>query len=1422
MHQTRTWQTLLLLFIPLLFLSYTHALHESDVGVVDWHKSHAGVPAVSSSTTAPKFHRVGGKNSQSVIISATESNTLAAWNAVNGSVVVASLSGPGGANLRLFNVLNGDLLLEKQSHTPASGLLAEPPHLGSYVAFGNDTMGVGTSDLFVLTNGQTVSHYIGRDRKWTWNSEDQTSLVIYTNLFVTSQAIYVIGLAKSFASYTLHVTAISPATGEQISSSNIPSSIGGGPDDLFSMMSPTGDPYVLWLEQNTIKYFPLTPSLAGKPKSFKSASYHKLTDVGLNSYGFLLATKIDQTDQALKLVGNGDLQVAWEFEGSAPTENNSKSSYAGGFDKEGRPYVGRLYWSYFLERASAELFAPHLSDGRGLIAGFSFNLDKDQHGKIAHVTMDFANPNMYQVLGRLFVTTSAGTVELYQQDKLQWSRDESLAEITNAEFVELPERVLATAEGNEPFLARLERQIKEAKDFPNYLVHFVKRFATGSYESATSSAAPKNQKRKGEGDGGLHRDAFGFRQVIVLSTKRGKVVGVDSSNGEVLWSRLLGLGLGAAAKRDQEGAGAWVRPVKTFLVKAVGEATGTGGNMEGAEVVVVAERGTASGSDGEIVVYHLNALTGENATKAWRKPGPLRGTKVASGSVTESYLLKSPSGGKVVVVLDDKLKVHLYPDTPESRSAFTASASSLSVPLRLRAETIGQHRIVGHQFLQDSDTAVPTWTFSLPDGEDIQSIIPPTRGSIASLGKVLGNRTTLYKYLNEHLFVVLTAPHSQSQSFGSTTRTSGCGIYLVDGVKGSTVYHASVPTSTGGTGGGCDVKAVLTENWLVYHYFDEDYQGAGPGQTKGYRMVSVELYEGQGVDDKTRSSELTSYSEKTLDVKAIERSFVYSHGISAIATTKTKFGITSRDVIVANNNNKIHSISRRLLDPRRPNRKPTSEEAEEFLVQYDPLLPDDPRQVLSHNYKISRVEKIVTAPALLESTSLVFVYGLDLFLTRVAPSKTFDVLSESFNKTQLVLTVAALALAILFAKPAVNRKKLRERWYSYELLSSSTTNPLSLILTMQMLFQYWLFISSTILALRHSRADEITCTQNTTLTTVEDLISCFDSYTVPEEFYNEQTYASAQPTPAEEDAWEEVISAVLNGNGNGNCSDVQIPDVLEGVYAVSSFGGFCVLHERKAQPNPDPEGGPIFVRGWGTLVVPNSSSDSGVPRPGVHLSAPHPQYDLFTPEQAGALFEGVGARSLLVAGRSRLALLNATTCVQPGSGTTGTVYYVTDPAHNDKEPFVTASKAIWKWQQTQGGCPSSSCAFIQMHGKGASSCPTDTAFISTGLGRSESSIAWYTDDVDRPVKRIQKNIRQAEPSWNVSLPSDSNCSLVATTNVFGRFINGVPENMVCEQAANASLATGAFVHIEQASVSRQPAAYNAWITALNESFPVNV
>lgn len=68
-------------------------------------------------------------------------------------------------------------------------------------------------------------------------------------------------------------------------------------------------------------------------------------------------------------------------------------------------------------------------------------------------------------------------------------------------------------------------------------------------------------------------------------------------------------------------------------------------------------------------------------------------------------------------------------------------------------------------------------------------------------------------------------------------------------------------------------------------------------------------------------------------------------------------------------------LPRAFLDPRRPI-KPTQEHAEEGLIPYVPELPIPSEAMINYNQTIMAVKGIETSPTALESTSLVFAYGL--------------------------------------------------------------------------------------------------------------------------------------------------------------------------------------------------------------------------------------------------------------------------------------------------------------------------------------------------------------------------------------------------------------------------------------------------------------
>ena len=173
--------------------------------------------------------------------------------------------------------------------------------------------------------------------------------------------------------------------------------------------------------------------------------------------------------------------------------------------------------------------------------------------------------------------------------------------------------------------------------------------------------------------------------------------------------------------------------------------------------------------------------------------------------------------------------------------------------------------------------------------------------------------------------------------------------------------------------------------------------------------------------------------------------------------------------------------------------------------------------------------------------------------------------------------------------------------------------------------------------------------------TLERLTECLEEFIVPRGFYDRVSYNAAQPDISQRAAWSSVISSLLHIDGN--CSSIQVPDSLKGIYDVVTFtentgASFCVFFELTADCH-------AYRKGWGAMIVP--ARREAVSRD-VHISAPHPGFDVGTPAQAAYIFKATGSKSLLIAGRTRTAFLNPSPCISTGS-LSG--YYETDPAHNN-------------------------------------------------------------------------------------------------------------------------------------------------------------
>ena len=317
-------------------------------------------------------------------------------------------------------------------------------------------------------------------------------------------------------------------------------------------------------------------------------------------------------------------------------------------------------------------------------------------------------------------------------------------------------------------------------------------------------------------------------------------------------------------------------------------------------------------------------------------------------------------------------------------------------------------------FMEGQPTSEPVWSFTPAGGERIIGYTArPIRDPVASIGRVLGDRRVLYKYLNPNLVLVTAVVES--------SRTAS--IYLLDSASGQLIYttsHDDVDTSR-------PIPCTISENWFSYALTIDAGSGAS---SRGYQLVVSDLWESPLPDDRgslgaTPNSSTIKPSETKGDAARpyiLSQSYQVPAEISHMTVTQTRQGITSRELLITVPSiNSIIGLPRSFIDPRRPTgRDPNAHEQAEGLIRYTPLVSFDPKWHLTHKYEVLGVQDVITSESGIESTSLVFAFGLDIFGTRVAPSFAFDILGKGFNKISMLLTVVALFVSVVFVAPLVS------------------------------------------------------------------------------------------------------------------------------------------------------------------------------------------------------------------------------------------------------------------------------------------------------------------------------------------------------------------------------------------------------------------
>ncbi|KAH7316786.1 hypothetical protein B0I35DRAFT_263512 [Stachybotrys elegans] len=571
---------------------------------------------------------------------------------------------------------------------------------------------------------------------------------------------------------------------------------------------------------------------------------------------------------------------------------------------------------------------------------------------------------------RSATVTDSDNWVMIRNGEQDWVRPEGLSASVAAAWAEIPEeeklaKVLEEEAETNPVSAYIHRLTRHLDDMKN-LPDYLASIPTSLINSITGADTATSSE-------GVHPDSFGFNKIVVLATRRGRVSALYTGNkGEVIWSKDV---------FPQQG--------KTLDVKGI-----VTNSIDGTV--------TIQGAAGESAT--LKVLTGE-VVSAQPAGAPIASTATIVESSGE-WLLSFDSEGKPI----------------EAISA--AHAPKDIVVVRTADDTLK-----GLKFVSEGDVATATelWQLQQFASKKIVEIATrPAHDPVASIGRVLGDRRVNYKYLNPNTIVVAVLEES----------TKKLSVSLVDTVSG----HVLQTQSYSGVDAGQPISCAITENWYTCSFFGEYTLSDGTNRViKGSQIVVTDLYESPEANNRGPLGDTANFSslnpvDSYVGVPlpwAVSQAWVLSQPVSKLAVTQTRQGVANRMLLAyLPESYAVTGLPRVLLDPRRPvgtNPTPADIEAE-GLIKYTPSLEVDPTTELSHERQVLGVEGIIAAPAIVESTSLVVAYGVDIFGTRVAPSGVFDILGNGFDKITLILTVVALFGGVIFLSPMTRRKQINRIW----------------------------------------------------------------------------------------------------------------------------------------------------------------------------------------------------------------------------------------------------------------------------------------------------------------------------------------------------------------------------------------------------------
>jgi outer membrane protein assembly factor BamB len=581
---------------------------------------------------------------------------------------------------------------------------------------------------------------------------------------------------------------------------------------------------------------------------------------------------------------------------------------------------------------------------------------------------------------RVLLVSSDSSLSLLQQNKVVWQREEAFASVTRTAVVDFPLPSERTAEEAAPsagfsLLDEIKMHILTLK--------VVLQIATED-EFGTLKAFQDSKKVVQQ----AHFDPSGFRKEIIALTCAGKLFALHSSDGRILWSKRI-------MDKEEVLVDMWVYKEHS--------------PHKGIEIGLLSRRKGSASSDFVVV-------DGWNGSVLSRKQ-----VDSASNSVMKLQPVGPMSLQGALLIDYEASKAHILVEKESDLDLLDFKSTFVFNVDEEKHELSGY--LVSMPDTSSNKEAVLSlknlWSFKLPSGHKIVGLAHPDFGSkIYSRTRVLGDRSALYKYINPNT-IFLAAESRQQEG------ESKLSAYLIDTVTGKMLYSITHKNAQG------PVQAVFHENWIVYKYWN----------SLGHREeVSVlELYEDEPLkntksisslvlDAVFRSNETSTVSSYAPSaIRVLGQSYVLSLGMKTMAVTSSAFGITANQILVGTLSDQIYAIDKKLLDPRRPV-KPSKTDKEEGLIPYNEFLPIAPQKFVTYTHHVLGLEEIQCHPTARESSVLMLAYGIDMFYTRLMPSKSFDMLEDDFSYSLLVTTILGLLTATFVVYFRVQKSNVERNW----------------------------------------------------------------------------------------------------------------------------------------------------------------------------------------------------------------------------------------------------------------------------------------------------------------------------------------------------------------------------------------------------------